>query len=312
MTRVSSKTAAFTLLEMVAVTLLVGLVFSVVVNLTIDVRRSSEAAIAKVETPRRALAIIDRIARDLENAVLVETPPGRDPLAHPWLFVAIDDDTRAGAEALKFVSRGRRPRAERHAESDLEIVSWWIASDGASDVLHRSASAGLPPSLDRELPNAEPATTVAADIAEFSLRFRASDGTWVDEWDSTTVAHANDLPIAAEISLSLYEAEPSEKIRGPYRRQLMLPLTPLDLDGSLEDGGATGDTASDDEDQEENEGSDGEGGGGMSVSQCLALHPELVGGDQGTSDALGSLSGSVSDNRQLFESLLGPVPADCL
>ena len=175
-------------------------------------------------------------------------------------------------------------------------------------MLHRSASAGLPPSLDRELPNAEPATTVAADIAEFSLRFRASDGTWVDEWDSTTVAHANDLPIAAEISLSLYEAEPSEKIRGPYRRQLILPLTPLDLDGSLEDGGATGDGAQEEEDADE----DADTSDGMTFKECVDLHPEYAAGEEEAIQVLFSLRGSAADNRALIEGVLGPLPADCL
>ncbi len=298
--------AGFSLVELLAAVLLMAIVLGVATDGLLDLTRQSEAAVQSLETPRRAMAILDRVARDLEGAVLMTKPEGQDPLYHPWLFFAEDQDEIPGAERAKWVSQNRRPRSERLAESNLEQVAWWLDRDELGEpLLRRSAVPGLPPGLDRDFPVADDASLVARNVAEFGLRFRSADGAWFEEWDSSLLTNASDLPVAAEIALSLYPDADSSEIEGPYQRVVLLPLRPLDLENLLGDGGAGTDNDQEGEDDERETGSDG-----MSLSACLQAHPELLAGlDEGTVDVVSQLQGAAVD---LADLLPFNLPADCL
>ncbi len=297
-----SRRAGFTLIELLAALVLMAMVLGVATNGLVNLSRQGQAAVRELETPRRAMSILDRVARDLEGAVLVEKAEDEDPLFHPWLFFGEDRDEYAGADRVKWISRNLRPRSERQQEADLEQVAWWIDRDelGESQLL-RAARPGLPPGLDRDFPPSGEGALVARDVAEFSVRFRAYDGSWFEEWDSSVLTHSSDLPIAAEIVIALYPDAESAEAEGPFQRTVLLPLRPLALEETLDQ--AQQNAGGDDEETEE----DGAESDGMSLSQCLQLRPDLLDGlDEGTVDVVSQLQGAAVDLEDLLPFSLPP------
>ena len=59
-----SGTAAFTLLEVMAVLLLTSIVIGVALNHYIDLNRASERALGMTRSLRRSVALLDRVARE--------------------------------------------------------------------------------------------------------------------------------------------------------------------------------------------------------------------------------------------------------
>jgi hypothetical protein len=145
---VSTRRArAFTLLEMIAVVLMLGLVFLVMGGVFARIASTTTDA-NQTETTRRGLLLVDRVARDLEGATLVEKPAELDPQAHPWLFLADSRLGRGGSDSLKFDSRSAPSTAE-HA-GGLAVVAYWIEPGDADDLrLLRWTSPALPESLVR-------------------------------------------------------------------------------------------------------------------------------------------------------------------
>ncbi len=331
----------FTLLEMLAVIFLMSIVLFVAVDFYLDLSRASQAATDRTRSARRAVVLLDRVARDLEGAVLLKKPEDVDPMAFPWLFVADSESSDAGADRVKFVRRGHHPNASDAAESDLEVVAWIVAPDesGAGDVeVRRSSWSQLPESLDRTFPTVENSDLVADGLASFGIKFQGEAGAWTGRWDSTTLAGSSELPTAAEIEVSFRTGPEEGDVDGPYLRRVLLPLRPIDLEAQLakaagqqQSSGLPGDEDSDgipdEEDEVDNDGDDGpapngddqaenDGDGPKTVQACLASHPEL----QATVDAL------VASNPQgasIINSLLGQpvsavagnpfiqIPADC-
>ena len=108
--------------------------------------------------------------------------------------------------------------------------------------------------------------------------------------------------IAAEIVVSLFPDADSSEVEGPFRRVVLLPLRPLDLEEVLDAGDEGGGREEEDE--------DGEAGDGVSLSQCLQTHPALLDGlDEGTVDVVTQLQGSAAD---LADLLPFSLPVDCL
>jgi type II secretory pathway component PulJ len=249
--------SGFTLIEMLAVASFTALLMLFAVNFYIEISRASEVAAEHTGETRRAIAILDRIARDLEGAVLVQKPDELDPLSHPWVFLAEDRGWAEGADHLKFATRSRIPRSSALHESDLEVVSYVLreAEDERFELL-RWASPRLPEELDRSFPEseAEGAVLFAESLGSFGVRLLGADGQWKSEWDSSTLIDASELPLAAEISLALLPEDGAEQEEEPelYVRRVLLPVRPLDLAALLE--GADGATSEEeDEDAEEDE-----------------------------------------------------------
>ena len=328
--------AGFTLLEMLAVIFLMSIVLFVAINFYLDLSLASKAATDQTRSVRRAVVLLDRVARDLEGAVLLKKPKERDPEAFPWLFIADSESSDAGADRVKFVRRGHHPNAASAAESDLELVSWIITpgADGEGDLeLRRASWPQLPESLDRTFPTAENSDLVAAGLASFGIKFQGEDGEWTGRWDSTTLAGSSQLPMVAEIEVSFRTGPGAEDIDGPYRRRVLLPLRPIDLEEQLAAAAAGGPAGANPRDQDgdgkddetgepvepdgENANPDQadseEGGGPKTVQSCLAAHPEL----QAQLDANPQVASIIESLKgQPASSLAGnsfiQVPADCL
>jgi len=306
----------FTLIEVLAVVLLTGVVISVAINFYLNLSKASLASVEGSQRARRAAVLLDRVARDLEATVLVKKPPDLDPLADPWLFLAEGDETDAGAERLKFVSRGRRPRSESAPESDLELVTWTLERGAHQDLeLRRWSSPALPPGLDRRFPPLEDTDLVAGGVAEFGVRLLDDKGEWVTRWDSSTVGDSSELPVAAEIRVSFYAGPDTQERDGPYLRRVLLPLRPLDLQQQLLPPGTVGGQQQSQEEDKQDQDNGGTGKqasskqqGCVTVGECVSRHPGLVPDDPQIQAVInGSLGACASD----FAGVAS-VPSDCL
>ena len=197
-----ARRAGFSLIEVLAVVLLTSIVIGVALNHYVNLSRASQRATEHTRGIRRATAVLDRIARDLESTVLVAKEPEMDPLDHPWIFLGESRRSDVGADHLKFVTRGHRPRRTAAHESDLEIVAYSLrhAEEGNFELL-RWSSPRLPESLDREIPNDESqgAVLLASDVVSFGVRFIDEFGGESSSWDSSQLTESSELPLAVDI-----------------------------------------------------------------------------------------------------------------
>ncbi len=283
--------AGFTLIEMLAVVGFTAVLMLFAVDFYIEITRASQAATAQTRSGRRAAAILDRIARDLEGAVLVQKPEELDPLSHPWIFLAEDRGGAEGAERLKFVTRSRLLRSAAPHESDLEVVAYVVrpGEDEGIELL-RWSSPRLPEELDRSFPAGEVdgAVRFADGLASFGVTFMDDSSQWKSEWDSSTLTDSSELPLAAEISLAILTQDDLPEGESPrlYQRRVLLPMRPFDLEALLAAGpGAEG--------EEEDEERDGECV--ATVSECIAKNPAAFALLRATNPDIGDSIDAISD-----------------
>lgn len=283
--------AGFTLIEVLAVVLLTGMVLGIALDFYTDLSNASIRATEHTRELRRATAILDRVAREMEGAVLVRKPPEQDPLSHPWIFLGEARDSQLGADHVKFVTRGHRPRSRDAHESDLATVAFLTreAEDGTLELL-RWRSPQLPESqdlLDFPFPDDPDVTLLADGLEDFGMMFMGEDGEWTETWDSSQLLDSSELPLAVEIKVAI-AAEGSDGFDDegfddelPFRSRIVaLPMRPIDLQVLLDPfGGLPGGDGDEDGDGESN----GEGGGSddrpaQNLAMCVT-HPGGLGND---------------------------------
>jgi type II secretory pathway pseudopilin PulG len=304
-TRPHRLRAAFTLIEMMAVVLFTGIVLTAAVNFYLDLSAASQAATERTREGRRAVALLDRVARDLEEAVLLTRPEGVDPLAHPWIFLAESRGLGLGADRLKFVSLGRTPRSDAVHESDLEMVAYvLVASETDEDAfdLVRWSSPRLPEARDHTfpLPDADGALVLAEGIGGFGIRFLSEDGTWTEAWDSSQISESSTLPVAAEIQVVPLPLSDEDALLPPeelplFARQVALPVRPLDPEDLT--GGEAAEADEEDEDLD-----------CLTVDDCLADNPNALLqleelDEEGASVVRGSGAACFADVAHLFQGI---------
>ena len=258
--RAGARVAAFTLIEVLAAVLLTSIVLTVAVSIFINISDATNAATARLRETRHAIAILDRLAHDLESAYLLVKPPEMDPLDHPWLFLG-ESQYSEGSDRLKFVIRNHKRRSSEGHSSDLAVVSYALVSDEfGSFELVRASSPRLPDRLDSEIPIDEEdgAMLLAEGVRTFSVRFMSEEGEWRDSWDSSQMLDSGALPLAAEIEISFvdpnapvddFDAAFDETFDGQddsathYKRRVAIPMRPLALrqmvDDFIEEQGGT-------------------------------------------------------------------------
>jgi prepilin-type N-terminal cleavage/methylation domain-containing protein len=297
----------FTLIEVLAVLFMTALVIGVALDFFIDLSNQSAWASESTRELRRATSLVDRIARDLERALLVRKPEDVDPLAHPWIFVAEPRRSENGADHVKFVMRSEASLSQDGAGSDLATVAYALEPrpDGDGFALLRWSVPQLPERLDRDFPRPDdPATLVLADgVSHFALRFMTDAGEWTDRWDSSQLVESSELPLAVAIEVALEperELVASDLPEEPllYTRQVLLPVRPLDLAKLLDPNGLAASGDGDDEDQDCE----------FTVAECIDW--TLVGGGAGTVPELQDLMASApSQCWDAYRPLYGTHPA---
>lgn len=277
---VRGRRAGFTLLEVLGVVLLTGLVLGMAINFYVDLSNASNRAAAHTRDIRRATAVLDRVARDFEETVLVKKPPEVDPLAHPWLFYAESEYVESGSDRIKFVTRHHKARRSEAHESDLALVAYTVepAEGGESYQLWRWSSTQLPESLDRSFPRAddEGSVLMAEGLSAFAVAFVGEDGEVQETWDSTTLLASSELPMAVEIAVAMADPELAPDAEPLlYTRRVALPVRPLDLQVLL----GTSALGDDGEAAEEDEDGDGEPDGDengepefLTLGDCVDLN----------------------------------------
>jgi prepilin-type N-terminal cleavage/methylation domain-containing protein len=265
----------FSLIEMMAVVVFTGIVLVAAVDFYLDLATASNAATELTRTGRRGVALLDKLARDLETAYLVKRPEETDPFEHPWVFVAESRESSAGADHLRFVRRGRAARLTDAHEADLEVVAYALVAseerEGAYDLL-RWSSPRLPEGLDRTFPQPddEGAFVLARDVDTFGVRFLDEEGAWHDTWDSSQMIESSELPIAAEISVAVLGGEtvdeeldefPLEHRADVLVKRVAIPMRPVDLSELL-----SADAREEEEEEDEEE--------CVTVDECRVRNPE--------------------------------------
>lgn len=250
-----TRRAGFTLLETLAVVVGLALVLTAVVGTYVAIQDQSAAAAEATAPPRRATALLDRMSREIAAATLIVKPPEVDPIDHPWVFLAERRLSDEGADRVRFQTRNGRPAAREGPRGDLVDVAYWLApaADGAGFDLLRWSSSQLPERLERGFPRRDDdgVEVWARSLAGFGLRWLAEDGNWVEEWDSSTLARSSQLPLAAEIRITLPAGATGALER--FSRRVLLALRPIDLAARLggpeapeaEGAGATPDAGTD-------------------------------------------------------------------
>ena len=257
----------FTLIEVLGVVLVMAMLLGATVSFYINLSRQATRASEHTRTIRRAGALLDRIAGDLEHTMLVSKPKEADPLSHPWVFMAEPRLGQDGSDQIKFIRR-ELPRSTEGNVSDLAIVAYTLRRSPETEhlELRRWETTELPESLNTEYPSSDdPASLlVADDLTHFSLHFLDETGTWQDRWDSSQLVASGQLPLAVEIEIGLADPnQPEQKLALTdqpvlYARQVELPMRPIDLETLLKP-----------EDEEGAEGEEGEDEEQKTVGQCI-------------------------------------------
>jgi hypothetical protein len=292
----------FTMFEVLGVLLVTSILLAAAISFYRNLTHQAARAADSTREVRRAGALIDKIAADLEHTLLVKKPEDADPLSRPWLFLAqsrySQPGEQRGADQLKFIRR-ESPRASDGPASDVAMVAYVLerSEDGENFALYRWSTSELPESLERELPRSDDPDSLllADDLRYFALRFLDEAGEWKDHWDSTELVDTSELPLAVEIEVAL--APPQGAVADPeleqaeplhYAREVALPLRPLDLEALF------------DKDKKEGvakNGEEGEGAGGKTLAECLVMEKLPMQGAEGLSASdVATLSAALQNN----------------
>ncbi len=325
-----ARERGFSLIEVLAVVLLTVLVIGVTANTYLDLSRATQRAIEGTRQLRHAMAVLDRVSRDLEAAMFVIKPADLDPNKHPWVFLGQSRFSTEGSDQLKFMTRGRALRDTKGElrESDFEVIAYQLVEgevegDGLYD-LYRWSSPRLPEGLDEEMPPVDEVGFEAADgagadvernqllaqnVERFSLRFLGEDLEWQDSWNASQLVDSSALPIAVEIQVALFDEFATSSVdefgnalpdgsaaavSPSYRKLVVLQLKPIDLAARLEPADPDGANGPDGDD----EGEDANG----EAAKGAAFGPTLPGGGQARERA----------DRTVGDCVVQPLPNNCL
>ncbi len=223
----------FTLLEVLAVAVITAMLFTVMINMYLDLSRASQRAGERTRLDRHADAVFDHIARDLQEAILITKPPELDPLKHPWFFIG--DENSFGSRVM-FFTRNQKARGSRAREWDMSKVAFFMEPDGDGRLaLWRWNRPGVPaaPLFEFPDPDSEGVALLSDRIESFFLEYVTNDEEeWVSEWDSVQIERSSTLPKAARVELTISDPnyagdEPDGELR-VFERIILLQVPPLD------------------------------------------------------------------------------------
>ncbi len=266
----------FTLIEVLAAVLLTSIVISVAVAFQINLGSSMKGSRERLRTERHAVALLDRIARDLMGAYFIVPSEGGNQRKHPWIFLTAHDfaDEESPADALKFMTRNYQPQSLDDHASDLAVVAYFLnpMRDLPAYELLRWRSTHMPTDYDPTFPSVtDPETAVMGEgLAYFGIRLYDEAGADVTKWDSVMAGSRTGLPQAVRLEISMvdpvvleeaaqrdedqdfdteFDLEHPDEERKVFSKLVVLPLRSLDwtfLEAEVDaTAGGAGDEAGD-------------------------------------------------------------------
>ena len=253
-----SSRVGFTLIEVMAAVVLSAIVMSIAVSFQINLGSAMDAARERLRTQRQAVALLDRLARDLASTYFIAPSERVKAGVNPWVFVtgrdfAADDKS----DKIKFITRNYQPQnLDRHA-SDLAVVAYYLTEelDRPGYRLMRWRDTHMPEAYDPSFPaeDSPQSDIIGENLASFTLSLIDSGGAEVPDWNAMRKRGAKSLPVAVKIEISMLnqnEIDPNydpdafedevddfedleidderDSDRKIYSKLVILPLRPLD------------------------------------------------------------------------------------
>lgn len=262
--RPTAAHGGFTLIEVLSAVVLSSIVIATAVAFQINLGNAMKSSRERLRTERHAVALLDRIARDLRGAYFITPSEGGDQRAHPWVFrteqhFGTDDSP---ADALKFVTRNYvSPGLDEHS-SDLAVVAYYLSPmpDAPAFELVRWRSTHMPIAYEPDFPELDdPDVQVMGEgIAMFGITLIDDTGAELPFWDGVRLGSRAGLPNAVRLEIVMadpvaleearFEAEPGDDFEPEidfdsgeahriFSKLVVLPLRPLDwafLESDLE------------------------------------------------------------------------------
>jgi len=271
------------LIEVVAAVLLTAIVISVAVAFQINLGSAMQSARERLRTDRQAIALLDRIERDLRGAYYIVPREGGNQRAHPWVFLTTHDFVAEdeNSDGLKFITRNYQPRSLDGHASDLAVVAYYLSpmEDVPAYQMLRWRSTHMPQTYDPEFPGIDDpdAYVIGEGITRFGFSMIDDKGTEVPKWDSVLAGARKGLPIAVRLEISMldprvleeaqtrddfdpaFDDVESESEPQVFSKLVPLPLRPLDW-SFLESDTLGTDLPQGDEAEDGDEDSDEDGG----------------------------------------------------
>jgi type II secretory pathway component PulJ len=244
----SERQAGFTLIEIVGAFFMMTVVLVFITGIFVENGRQRRAATELMRERLSATGALALVASDLESAVLVAPSESVDPSRHPWQFIAADIGND-GARSIRFVTQnGSDANVGENATSWVEMAYFVEEEESGQLTLWRWQSARPPSEPARGFPDSgeQQSSRVAVGVVDFGIRFLNVDGSWVDDWDSTYLPPDQMLPLAAEITITLFrkmrQGEQPETGRDDailipgltHTKRFALVMKPIDINALIE------------------------------------------------------------------------------
>lgn len=202
--------SGFTLIEVMAAVLLSAIVITVAVSFQINLGSATNSARERLRTQRQAVALLDRISRDLASTYFIAPNKRVKAGVHPWIFLTGRDFAPEGqSDKIKFITRNYQPQSlDRHA-SDLAVVAYYLTeeSDRPGFKLMRWRETRMPQEYDPSFPAEDDpyADVIGENIASFTLTMIDNSGSEVGDWNSSRRGARNSVPVAVQIEISMLD-----------------------------------------------------------------------------------------------------------
>lgn len=263
----SRQSSGFSLIEVLAVVLLTSIVIGVALDHYVNLSRATTRAANHSLGVRRAVALLDRMARDFESVILISKPAAVDPLNHRWIFAGERRYSELGADQLKFITLAHRPSSSVAHESDLLTVVYCLrpSEEDESYELYRWSSPQLPEAgsdlLAMPCDPDDGARLLADSLYDFGVTFLGGEDD-SSRWDSSQIVDSGELPTAVQIQVAfagdLPGADEFEDAPRLYSRTVPIRMLPLDQEelhdpASLVNGGDGSEASEEGEEGEEDD-----------------------------------------------------------
>ena len=236
----------FTLIEVVGAFFMMVVILVFITGIFVENGRQRSAATELMRERLSAVGTLNLVADDLEAAVFVSRSEGEAPEDHAWRVLA-EDSRDLGATSLRFVTQNApRTNAAEHSSGWVEVAYFLEENREGEVVLWRWRSARPPSNATSRFPDSnDPGSMrIAVGVSAFGVRFLDSEGSWLDEWDSTYLPPEDALPQAAEISVGLFrDSRIGETADGPseipgllHTRRVAIEMRPIDVAALIELG----------------------------------------------------------------------------